>query len=239
MLEWLLAPIDAGRAHLVDGAVAWHGRFMVTAWGLLLPLGVLVARFFKVLPWQDWPRETDNRLWWQAHLWLQYSGGILMLAGFGTLMAGRGWHGIAHPHALLGYLVLSIGAAQFAAGWLRGSKGGPTAAILRGDHYDMTSRRRIFEYLHKSLGYIALLLACAAILSGLWLANAPRWMWFVILGWWALLGTMFVILQRQGRAIDTYQAIWGPDLDHPGNLAQPIGWSVRRLPLTNPPEKQG
>ena len=35
-------------------------------------------------------------------------------------------------------------------------------------------------------------------------------------------------LQRQGRCIDTYQAIWGPDPRHPGNRLKPVGWGVRR-----------
>jgi hypothetical protein len=44
MIEWLLAPVDPLRAHDVGLAVAWHGRLMVAAWGVLLPLGVATAR---------------------------------------------------------------------------------------------------------------------------------------------------------------------------------------------------
>jgi hypothetical protein len=38
----------------------------------------------------------------------------------------------------------------------------------------------------------------------------------------------FAVLQIRGRAVDTYQAIWGPDLDLPGNRMKPIGFGVRR-----------
>ena len=49
-MEWLLAPIDQARAHEIGLGVAWHGRSMVLAWGVLAPLAVLIARFYKVLP---------------------------------------------------------------------------------------------------------------------------------------------------------------------------------------------
>jgi hypothetical protein len=229
LLTWLFQPLDPSRVHLVDSAVAWHGRLMVAAWGFLLPLGVLIARFFKVLPRQHWPDEIDSRVWWRSHLALQYTGGLVMLAGLGSLVIGGHWRGAGHVHGLMGYAVLALGVAQFLAGWLRGTKGGPTEPEVRGDHYDMTMRRRIFEHFHKTAGYTALLLAIAAILTGLWHANAPRWMALLLAGWWLLFVMTYVLLQNRGRAIDTYQAIWGPDRSHPGNTARSGGWGMRRL----------
>lgn len=44
---------------------------------------------------------------------------------------------------------------------------------------------------------------------GFALADAPRWMVLVIAAWWLLLVVAFVILQKRGRAVDTYVAIWG------------------------------
>ncbi|MGL4242222.1 MAG: cytochrome b561 domain-containing protein, partial [Beijerinckiaceae bacterium] len=132
MVEWLLAPVDAARAHEVGAAVAWHGRLMVAAWGFLLPLGVLVARFFKITPSQDWPRRIDNRLWWNAHLALQYAGGAAMLAGLALVLSQAGGGARWSAHGLLGYAVLLLGLVQFLGGWLRGSKGGPTEPSVRG-----------------------------------------------------------------------------------------------------------
>ncbi|WP_376989506.1 cytochrome b561 domain-containing protein [Bosea sp. R86505] len=228
MLDWLTLPIDATRQHEVAGLVAWHGRLMVLAWAVLCPLGVLVARFFKIAPGQDWPHQLDDKRWWRSHLTLQYSAGFAMLLGFWLIWSTGRTGQMSGLHAWLGYAVLAFGALQFLAGWLRGSKGGPTQQQLRGDHYDMTPRRLLFEYVHKSVGYLALLLAVAAVLSGLWTANAPRWMWIALPVWWAGLLACFAILQRQGRAIDTYQAIWGPDVQHPGNRRKPIGIGLRR-----------
>ncbi|MEO1550747.1 MAG: cytochrome b561 domain-containing protein [Pseudomonadota bacterium] len=229
-MDWLLASIDPGRIHDVGSAVAWHGRAMTLAWAVLAPLAVLVARYFKVLPGQDWPRELDNLVWWRSHWIGQGLVVLLSLVGL-ALIYGRsaplGWHGT------LGYTLLGLMAVQVAMGLFRGSKGGPTApdgvGSLRGDHYDMTSWRVMFEWAHKSVGYGMLLVAVAVVVLGLWEANAPRWMWLVIVLWWMLLAVSAAYLQRQGRAVDTYQAIWGPDPIHPGNTRKPIGWGIRRL----------
>jgi hypothetical protein len=216
MIDWLLTPLDTARAHDVSAAVAWHGRLMTMAWGALVPLGVLAARYFKVAPGQRWPEELDNKSWWRTHLACQYFAGCLTLAGLGIVLFG-GSGGSGAIHRLLGWSVATFAAAQFLAGWLRGTKGGPTERELRGDHYDMTLRRRVFEAAHKALGYAALALGAAAILSGLHAANAPRWMWLLLPGWWAVLAAAAFWLHVRRPVVPTYQAIWGPDPIHPGN----------------------
>lgn len=227
MLDWLLAPIDASRGHDVSGAIAWHARSMVLAWGILAPLAVLIARFFKVLPGQDWPREVDNQFWWHTHLIGQSLVMALTVIGLFLVLPFNfseatlhNWFGLV----LVGFLVLQVFLGVF-----RGSKGGPTALEMRGHHYDMTSWRRMFEALHKTLGYLSLALGVVVILSGLWKANGPVWMWLALVLWWAGLIVAFWVLQRRGMAIDTYQAIWGDGLEHPGNQLPLPGWGVRRV----------
>jgi hypothetical protein len=73
----------------------------------------------------------------------------------------------------------------------------------------MTRHRRIFEWLHKRMGYAALALTVLTTALGLILADAPRWMALVISLWWLLLVGVFLWLQKRGRAVDTYAAIWG------------------------------
>jgi hypothetical protein len=127
--------------------------------------------------------------------------------------------------------VVASAFGQFLSGWLRGSKGGPTAPAadgsLNGDHYDMTRRRKLFEAAHKSVGYLGLLLSTAAVGSGFWLVNAPRWMPLIWSTWWLMLAAVWVVLQRRDFAVDTYQAIWGPDAQHPGNRLA-TNWGMRR-----------
>lgn len=229
-MEWLLSPIDPLRAHEVGLAVSWHGRLMVLGWGVVAPLSVLGARFYKIMPGQDWPRELDNRTWWHGHLIGAAVIALCTLVGLAIMWSPE--RKLDHPHVILGYVLMLVLAAQVLMGVLRGSKGGPTAPApdgsLRGDHYDMTRRRRLFEAAHKAGGYVALALGVAVMLLGLWSANAPVWMWLALVSWWAVLVAAFVALQRRGMAIDTYQAIWGDDPGHPGNGMPPHGWGMRR-----------
>ena len=86
MMEWLLAPIDAARAHDLDLYQAWHGRLMVLAWSILFPLGILVARFFKITPNQDWPNQLDNTFWWHLHRVTQYLGGVAVIVALALIV---------------------------------------------------------------------------------------------------------------------------------------------------------
>ncbi|MDA7424079.1 cytochrome b561 domain-containing protein [Thalassococcus lentus] len=229
-MDWLLAPFDPARAHEVGFAISWHARVMTLAWGVLAPLAVIAARFFKVLPGQDWPKELDNQVWWRSH-WMGQVGVVLLsVLGLALVLGSATGDGM---HGRVGYAVLGLLVIQVVLGVFRGTKGGPTAPAedgsLRGDHYDMTPWRIMFEWSHKILGYAAVLLGMTAIVLGLWQANAPNWMWLTIAAWWLALFVSFVILQRRGRAVDTYQAIWGPDPSHPGNRRVPIGWGIRRM----------
>lgn len=229
MADWLFAPLSGAADHHIAPWAYWHARCMVLAWGVLLPLGALAARYFKVTPAQRWPDELDNKLWWHAHRACQWGGVGVMSLGL-VLAWGRGLQAgaAAGAHAQAGWVLAALGWLQACSGWARGSKGGPTDAVLRGDHYDMTPRRRLFERMHKSLGWLALGASIAVIALGLAAADAPRWMPALLAAWWLLLAAAAVRLQRSGRCIDTYQAIWGPDPSHPGNRLPPIGWGVRR-----------
>lgn len=224
-----MTPLSGAALHTIEPWSYWHARAMVLAWGVLLPLGALVARFYKVVPGQRWPVELDRRTWWHGHRLCQWSGIALMTVGV-ALAAGRGQGHTAAAcwHALGGWTLVALGGFQLLSGLRRGTKGGPTDRTLRGDHYDMTPRRIWFERLHKSVGWLAIVGSIPVIASGLVAADAPRWMPSVLLAWWAALAVLALRLQRAGRCIDTYQAIWGPDPVHPGNALRPVGWGVRR-----------
>lgn len=221
MIDWLLSPIDPTRVHDLGVLLALHGRLMVLAWAVLVPTGILAARFFKVWPGQDWPRQLDDQRWWRTHRLSQYSAVVVMCVAL-ALVLNASRDGVAPgPHAMIGWTVLGLATLQVLGGLFRGSKGGPTALApdgsLRGDHFDMTRRRLLFEYLHKSTGYVAFSLSIAAVLSGLLQSNAPRWMFMVLVAWWSVLIFLFAILQRRGILINTYQSIWGDDAGFPGN----------------------
>ena len=114
--------------------------------------------------------------------------------------------------------VLKHHRVAFLSGVLRGTKGGPTAiqadphdpATWRGDHYDMTLRRRVFEAWHKRAGYIAFVLALPTAWLGLGLVAAPAWVHTLPLLAIAAFVATFIQLSRRGRRVDTWVAIWGP-----------------------------
>jgi hypothetical protein len=236
LVDWLATPLSGSDSHVIAPWAVWHARTMVLAWGLLIPLGALLARYFKVTPSQRWPAELDNKSWWHGHRALQWTGVVVMTVG-AALAWGEG-HGAspgARLHAVVGWLVVAIGWFQIASGLARGTKGGPTAEAMRGDHYDMTRHRVWFERLHKSLGWLSVLAAVVATALGLVAADAPRWMPLVLALWWIALASAAWHWQRSARCIDTYQAIWGPDPRHPGNRRAPIGWGVHRPAITTMP----
>jgi hypothetical protein len=229
LLAWWLSPFSGASLHEPETWMIWHARAMVAAWGVLLPLGAIAARYYKVTKQQNWPYELDNPAWWHAHRLLQYAGVALMLVGVGLAWNQSGSASqVAVWHTYLGWSVTLLGVLQVVSAWLRGSKGGPTDTQLRGDHYDMTPHRQVFEGLHKTCGWLAISIAVLTVVLGLVAADAPRWMALTLALWWIALAVFAQRLQAAGRCIDTYQAIWGPDAIHPGNERPHVGWGARR-----------
>ena len=217
----------AGANFAWDAGAIFHAAWMLAAWGLMLPLGVLLARYFKVVRGQDFPRELDNQFWWNWHRILQYGG---MLAATAALIPVWGAHrGAAIGwHSGVGFAALGLGWLQALSGVMRGSKGGPVddkgrpnpPEKIRGDHYDMTLHRRVFESFHKIGGYLAILAGFIAAFLGLREVGAHWSAWVALAAWLCIFAGWFAWLQKSGRWTDTYIAIWGPDERHPGNRAQ-------------------
>jgi len=175
IVDWLTEPLSGSQGAALESWAYWHARSMVLGWNILLPLGMLVARFFKVVPGQDWPSSLDCKVWWRAHVWLQTLGITAMALGL-TLAFGRGSISTiaALFHHVAGRTLAAIGGLQALGALLRGDKGGPTEKMLRGDHYDMTRRRIVFESVHKFLGWAAVPIVIGATGLGLAIVDAPR-----------------------------------------------------------------
>ena len=235
---WLLTPLSGSNVHSISDSLAWHGRLMVLGMGVLMPPVVIVARYFKITPRQKWPRQLDNPFWFVTHRRWGYVIGICVLLGLAFAASEEHWAlRIANLHDVVGWAVVLLVLVQIVGAWLRGTHGGPVDPFTRkqrppeqwaGDHFDMTKRRVVFEYVHKGAGYVVIVLSVSAIASGLVAADAPRWMPLVMIAWWlAMLGGV-LWLQRTRRCVDTYQAIWGVDPNLPGNQRRPIGFGILR-----------
>jgi Eukaryotic cytochrome b561 len=230
MMQWLLSPMSGAQDHTIATLLAWHARNMVLAWGVLIPVAILVARYWKIWPGQNWPQELDNKTWWNLHRALHSV--ALLLITLGAVLAIRHRGDSALPsslHSLLGWSLVLIAWLQALGGLLRGSKGGPTEPQLRGDHFDMSMRRQQFERIHKALGWLSLPLAIVTIMLGLTSTDAPRWMPLSLLCWWLALAGLAWRWQKAHQCIDTYQAIWGIDSHLPGLSKKPIGWGIQRI----------
>jgi hypothetical protein len=239
VVRWLLTPMSGSNEHFIAASIAWHGRLMVLGLGLMMPPTVIVARFFKVTPRQEWPRQLDNPFWFVTHRRWGHVIGFIVVAGLIFVLAAEvwqpPWHGL---HGAFGWAVVILVLIQVVGSWLRGTHGGPVDPFTRqprppkewsGDHFSMTRRRVVFEYVHKWAGYVLLALTLGAIPTGLLAADAPRWMPISIGIWWLVMLGVFVTLQRAGRCVDTYQAIWGLDPNLPGNRRRPIGLGIVRV----------
>jgi hypothetical protein len=239
IIGWLFTPLSGSSEHHIAMAIAWHGRLMVLGMGFLMPIVVIVARFYKITPQQDWPRQLDNPFWFVTHRRWGYAIGAIVAGGLACVLASeRGgliWDSL---HTALGWLVIVLVAIQVASAYWRGTHGGPVDPFTRqrrppvqwpGDHFSMTRRRIVFEYVHKIAGYALLAATLVAIPSGLVAVDAPRWMPIAMVLWWIVVLGVFVWLQVAGRCADTYQAIWGIEPDLPGNhRRRPIGIGIVR-----------
>lgn len=239
-LDWLLASQDGSVRLLTDSGVVWHGRIMMAVWLVLVPPALVIARFYKVTPRQNWPSVLDNPFWFIWHRRLGYLAALLTLLAMTVILLRKEtqFNGV-YVHAVAGWTVVALVLFQVVNALLRGTHGGPVDPFTRaksppeqwaGDHYGMTWRRVVFEYAHKLAGCIVLPAALVALVSGLGMVDAPRWMWFGLMIVCIVIAIVFGRLQRKGRCLDTYQAIWGTDPALPGNQrSKAIGWGVRRI----------
>lgn len=144
-------------AGTLSSSIRTHGSLMLASWGFLLPLGVITARFF---------RHRPDALWFKMHRVIQIVGLIIAIAGwsialknFRVLGSGGGTGSSedkkAYAHACCGTTTMCLGLLQPLNALFRPHppKGGEGKA----------KPRFLWEILHKSMGYIATVLALVTI----------------------------------------------------------------------------
>lgn len=139
-------------SNLRDMQVA-HASLMLASWGFLLPLGAMIARFFKYRP---------NGSWYNIHRTCQVGG--LVLAVIGWMIALRNFDVFAdigynnYRHGVCGMATMVLGLLQ------------PLNALIRPhapkEGETRTTMRLVWEVIHKGSGYMTLLLAAATIILG-------------------------------------------------------------------------
>ncbi|PIA45760.1 hypothetical protein AQUCO_01600185v1 [Aquilegia coerulea] len=130
--------------------LAVHGFMMFVAWGILLPGGILAARYLKHL-------KGDG--WYQIHVYLQYSGlAIVMLGVLFAVAELRGFF-FDSVHVKFGVTAIFLVCVQPVNAYLRPKK------PANGE--EVSSRRILWEYLHVIVGRSAIVVGVAALISGM------------------------------------------------------------------------
>lgn len=160
--------------------LAVHGFMMFLAWGMLLPGGILAARYTKHL---------TGEVWFKIHVYSQYSGLAITFLGILFAVAElRGFH-IGSVHVKFGVLTILMGCIQPINAYFRPKK--PANEIP-------STKRVIWEYVHTYVGRSAILVGIAALISGMKHLGeryndetTPGLTWALII--WVLLGAITVL----------------------------------------------
>jgi hypothetical protein len=123
---------------------------MFVAWGILLPGGILAARYLKSL-------KGDG--WYQIHVYLQYSGIAIMFLG--VLFAAaelRGFY-VSSVHVKFGVAALLLAGLQPLNAYFRPNR--PANGEFP------TRNRVVWEYLHVITGRSAIIVGVVALFTGM------------------------------------------------------------------------
>ncbi|KAL6001619.1 hypothetical protein ACLOJK_007357 [Asimina triloba] len=134
-----------------------HGILNVVGWGILIPIGALVARHLRRV-------ESTGAAWFYIHVSCQCTAYAMAVAGFATgLILGKKSPGVQYSrHRNIGIALFVLGTVQALALLLR----------PKPDH----KYRYFWNCYHHSVGYAAIFMGAANIFLGLSiLGAAPMW----------------------------------------------------------------
>nr|GMD74242.1 cytochrome B561, DM13 and DOMON domain-containing protein At5g54830 [Ipomoea batatas] len=120
--------------------LAVHGFMMFLAWGILLPGGILAARYLK---------HVKGDGWFQIHVYLQYSGLAIVFLGFLFAVAELRGFAFNSLHVKFGLLAIMLVIAQPLNAYLRPKK--PSLGE------EVSSKRVLWEYVHVVTGRCAII----------------------------------------------------------------------------------
>uniref|UniRef100_A0A6M2F461 Cytochrome b561 domain-containing protein n=1 Tax=Populus davidiana TaxID=266767 RepID=A0A6M2F461_9ROSI len=161
--------------------LAVHGFMMFLSWGILLPGGILAARYLK---------HVKGDSWYQIHVSLQYSGLAILLLGLLFAVAELRGLNISSVHVKFGLAAIFLACVQPVNATMRPKKS------ANGE--EVSSKRRLWEYFHVIVGRSAIIVGIAALFSGMKHLgdrygdeNVHGYIWALIL--WFVIGTMIVV----------------------------------------------
>lgn len=129
----------------------WHAGLMLLSWGVLLPLGAIMAATLKTF--------GPKSMWFQLHRATQTLGLLLATVGFFLAVAKFDSLPSGDSHKRFGIVVMVLG-------WLQ-----PINALVRPHPPESgekpTVLRRVWEFVHHVVGWVCVGLAVSTIVQGL------------------------------------------------------------------------
>lgn len=199
-----------------------HAVLMCTGWCVLLPLGVLFARFGR-----SKSPTTGPRAWWFIrHQVFQYSGLACVIAGLAVAVYMKTGDHFTRLHEKLGLAVMICAVLQ------------PLNAWIRPPPRPLTLWRKLWSFWHQSVGYGVLGVAYVTIYFGLRLlevtaadvAAVAILVAFLIL-WTSLLASKIMLIVRVSRASGAEQVVVACCTRHPA-VVMLVSFDSSKMHLT-------
>ncbi|MFQ6639369.1 hypothetical protein Gotur_015361 [Gossypium turneri] len=170
-----------------------HGILNIFGWGLLLPIGAIVARNFS-----KFPLKCDD--WYQLHTLCQTSGYIVGAVGWGTgiWLGNSSRQYTLKAHRILGIIVFTLATLQMLAMWLQAKKEDECG--------------KWWEICYNVLGYVVIVLSIANIFEGIGNIRshaAEYWRWVYM--------AMLIVLALIAVALEIYRWIKSKNQQMPFN----------------------
>jgi len=139
-------PTDVALASIGFGSLSsWlqvHIVCMVLSMGLLIPIGVLIPMAF---------RGSENDAWFRYHWILQSTGVLILLVGVSIALANVSLH-MTNLHHKLGVAIFALSLLQPLNALIRPHKASSSAADGDANNDKPSTKRTIWEVVHKGLG---------------------------------------------------------------------------------------
>ncbi|KAL6978876.1 hypothetical protein U1Q18_020544 [Sarracenia purpurea var. burkii] len=137
-----------GTLDLLSGQSNIHGILNAVSWGILFPIGIIIARYLRTF-------KSADPAWFYLHVFCQFSAYVIGVAGWGTgLKLGSESKGIQYTgHRNIGIALFSLATVQVFAFLLR----------PKNDH----KLRFYWNIYHHGIGYAILILGIINVFKGL------------------------------------------------------------------------
>lgn len=163
-----------------------HGIIMIFTWILFVSTGIIFARYFKL----SWPNKKicGKPIWFAVHRTLMSSAAVFTAIAFILILAFKEGKWISkgsqleYAHSIVGIIVICFAFIQ------------PIMAIFR--CAPDAEYRFIFNYLHATVGSLALLLSIVAIFIAMFFDDfnfQENREWAILIGWICWLIVIFLI----------------------------------------------